>query len=191
MKPGIRIAALMLMVACVTLQACNTRRVTRSQYDESRYHASRTDIHLAADSTTSTGTETTTLVIEFDTGGTMTLPQGWLEGLLGGMVSDSNTTTADNGNTAAQVVTVPKIKTIAASHTKRTEQTATSVAADVAEADTTTESVVKIDSTGVSRGETAITGKSPSRFAWWLAVVLSIALILCGIYIGLKKDKRT
>lgn len=185
------IRLLMLIVASMALQACCTRRtVATSKHDESRYNASRTEVHFAADSTSSTGTETTTLLIEFDTGGTMTLPQGWLEGIIAGVVSGGDTTAADTAKHYAQGVTVPRIKSIAAQRTKRTEQTATTVAAEMVEADTTAQTVADADSTGTSVGETAITGKPPNRIAWWFAGVIFTLLVAVGILIWLMARRH-
>lgn len=184
------IRLLMLIVASMVLQACCTRHVATSKHDESRYNASRTEFHFAADSTASTGTETTTLLIEFDTGGTMTLPQGWLEGIIAGVVSGGDTTAADTAKHYAQGVTVPRIKSIAAQRTKRTEQTATTVAAEMVEADTTAQTVADADSTGTSVGETAITGKPPNRIAWWFAGVIFTLLVAVGILIWLMARRH-
>lgn len=184
-----RIAArlLMLIVASMALQACCMRHVATSKHDESRYNASRTEFHFAADSTTNTGTETTTLLIEFDTGGTMTVPQGWLEGIIAEVVNGGDTTTAaDTTKHVSQAVTMPRIKSIASQRTKRTEQTAKTHTAVMVDADTTAQTVADADSTGTSVGETVITGKPPNRFVWWLAVVLATILFAVGIYIGLK-----
>ena len=181
---------LVLIVVCMAMQACCTRRhVETTRHDESRYNASRTEFHFSADSTASTGTETTTLLIEFDKNGTMAVPQGWLEGIIAGVVNGGDTDT-DTAKHVAQAVTMPRIKTIAASRTKRTEQTATTMAADVVEADTTAQTVTYADSIGTSVGETAITGKPPNRLAWLLAIILSIVLIGIGIYFGLKAGKH-
>lgn len=181
---------LMLIVACVVLQACNTRRITRSRHDESRYNASRTDIHLQTDSTTSAGTETTTLIIEFDTGGTMTVPQGWFADIIDGMINDDTAAKPNDGKGLEQSVTLPRLKSIKASRTKRTEETALSKAADVVEADTTAERTTDADSTGTSVGATAITGKPPNRIAWWFAGVIFTILVAAGIYTWLTVRKN-
>ena len=176
---------LMLIAACMVLQACCTRRVATSKHDESRYNASRTEFHFATDSTANTDTETTTLLIEFDTGGTMTVPQGWLEGIIAGVVN-----AADTAKHYAQGVTIPRVKTIAAQRTKRTEQTATTVSAGMVKTDTTAQTVADADSTGTSVGQTAITGKPPNRFSWWLAGVVCTLLVAVGILIWLMARRQ-
>jgi hypothetical protein len=181
---------LMLIAACMVLQACCTRRVATSKHDESRYNASRTEFHFATDSTANTGTETTTLLIEFDTGGTMTVPQGWLEGIIAGVVNGGDTTAADTAKHYAQGVTIPRVKTIAAQRTKRTEQTATTVSAGMVKTDTTAQTVADADSTGTSVGQTAITGKPPNRFSWWLAGVVCTLLVAVGILIWLMARRQ-
>lgn len=188
-----RIAArlLMLIVASMVLQACCTRHVATSKHDESRYNASRTEFHFATDSTANTGTETTTLLIEFDTGGTMTVPQGWLEGIIAEVVNGGDTTTAaDTTKHVSQAVTMPRIKSIASQRTKRTEQTATTHAAVMVDADTTAQTVADADSTGTSVGETAITGKPPNRIAWWFAGVIFTLLVAVGILIWLMARRH-
>ena len=176
----------MFIALCVVLQACNTRRITSSRKDEQRYHASRTDLAIVTDSTNSGSTEWSQLHIEFDTSDTTPLTPQAVQVLVDMLTGD---TAASNPTTAHDVV-LPRVKSVTASHSKTTNETAVGTALTLTDADTAAESVTQADTNAVCRGETAITGKPPNRFVWWLAVVLSLLLVAFGIYIGLKADKH-
>ncbi len=176
----------MLIATCVVLQACNTRRITSSRKNEQRYNASRTDLAIVTDSTSNGSTEWSQLQIEFDASDTTQITPEVLQTLVDMLNGD----TAASTQTKTHDVVLPRVKSITASHSKTTNETAVGTALIVTDADTTAEAVSQADTGAVCRGETAITGKPPNGFVWWLALITSFALVCFGIYIGLKRDRR-
>lgn len=175
-----------LIATCVVLQACNTRRITSSRKNEQRYNASRTDLAIVTDSTSNGSTEWSQLQIEFDTSDTTQITPEVLQTLVDMLNGD----TAASTQTKTHDVVLPRVKSITASHSKTTNETAVGTALIVTDADTTAEAVSQADTGAVCRGETAITGKPPNRIAWWFAGVIFTLLVAVGILIWLMARRH-
>lgn len=180
-----------ILVYTIMVTACSTKHITRTQHDERQYQGSSTTVHVATDTTDSTATETTMLVIEFDTGSTATVPPGWLESIVAS-VQDADTTgdQAAASVTTTQPVVLEGVKSIKAIHTKHTSEKAVTQQADIAQADTMAATVTESDSTDTRRGAVAITEKRNNGFSFWFALVLAIVLFSVGMYFGFRIEKQ-